>query len=68
MAALFFGGAGVVEGDEAGEEFLFRSRVLQNASLLRFAFWRTWLRQILPAVGFEDCFIQLVVDLLEEGD
>ena len=54
VAGLFLGGAGVVEGDEAGEEF-------------GFALGREWV-QVGPTVGFQHGGIQLVVDLPEQGD
>ena len=54
VAGFFLGGAGVVEGDEAGEEF-------------GFALWRERV-QVGPTVGFQHGGIQLVVDLAEQGD
>lgn len=55
-SALFLGGALVVEGDEAGEEFLFEGFVPRGGG------------EIVPAIGGEHGGVDLVVDLAEEGD
>jgi len=54
VAALLFGGAFVVEGDEAREEF-------------GFALGRERM-QVAPTVGLEHGGVQLVVDLAQERD
>ena len=54
MWLIFFGGAFVVEGDEAGEEF-------------GFALGRERM-QVGPAVGLEHRGVHLVVDLAQQRD
>ncbi len=69
LVAFFFGGAFVVEGYEAGEDFL-----LEGSAGVSPACWGRCGRdargpvQIRPAIGFEDGGVEIVVELLEDGD
>ncbi len=58
VAGLFLGGAGVVKRNKARQHLLFSCVLCLQVLCL----------EIPPAVSFQDGFIQLVVDLLEEGD
>jgi hypothetical protein len=67
VAALFFGGSGVVEGDEAGEDGLFERLGIGTATGEDVGGWNGGC-EVGPAVGFEHSGVQVVVNLLEDGD
>ena len=67
VAALFFGGSGVVEGDEAGEDGLFERLGIGTATGEDVGGWNGGC-EVGPAVGFERGGVQVVVNLLEDGD
>ena len=66
-AALFLGGAFVVEGDEAGEEGLLKGLGLRTGGVEAVGEGDGG-DEVGPAVGFEDGGVEVVVELLEEGD
>ena len=66
-AALFLGGAFVVEGDEAGEEGLLEGFGVRVGGVEAVGEGDGG-DEVGPAVGFEDGGVEVVVELLEEGD
>ena len=66
-AALFLGGAFVVEGDEAGEERLLERLGIRMGGVEAVGEGDGG-DEVGPAVGFEDGGVEVVVDLREEGD
>ena len=67
VAALFFGGSGVVEGDEAGEDGLFERLGIGTATGEDVGGWSGGC-EVGPAVGFEHGGVEVVVNLLENRD
>lgn len=67
-AALFLGGALVIEGDEAGEEGLFEGLGGGAAAGEDIGGRDGGGGDVCPAVGLEDGGIEVVVELLEDGD
>ena len=66
-AALFFGGSLVIEGDEVGEELLFECFGGGSTMGEDVGGWGGGC-DASPAVGFEDSGVEVVVNLLEDGD